>query len=179
VALAVALLSGPLGHGLLFAQDSASEVDREKEKRMIQSMLRGDQVSDLHQAQLTLADNGQSRTVTLGYPIFVRLAANPANGYQWRLDRLEGESIRQDGKPVYYPRESGVGVAGSCVFKFMAVKRGKAKIRLAYQRPGQKREINHFTATIVVSSKPAGSDPKTTGVPAKDSPSKSRQPGGS
>ncbi len=134
---------------------------------MIQSMLRGDQTLDLHQAQLTLANSGQSRTVALGYPIFVRLAGNPANGYQWRLDRIEGEAIRQDGKPVYYPREGDAGVAGSYVFKFMAVKQGKSKIRLAYQRPGQKREINHFTATIVVSTKPAGTDAKTTDVPAK------------
>jgi hypothetical protein len=60
----------------------------------------------------------------------------------------------------------------------MAVKQGKSKIRLAYQRPGQKREINHFTATIVVSTKPVGTDAKSTDVPAKDSPGKSRQPGG-
>jgi predicted secreted protein len=163
LALAVFLLCGPVG-ALLLAQDSASDADREK-ARMIQSMLRGDQPSDLHQAQLTQADSGQSRTVPLGYPIFVRLAANPANGYQWRLDHIEGESIRQDGKPVFYPRESGAGVAGSSVFKFVAVKQGKAKIRLVYQRSGQKREINHFTATILVSTKSAGTDSKATDVP--------------
>jgi predicted secreted protein len=163
--LAVFLLFGLAGGGRLVAQDSASDPDHEKTSRMIQSMLRGDQPSDLHQAQLTQANNGQSRTVALGYPIFVRLAANPANGYQWRLAGIEGESIRQDGKPVFYPRESGAGVAGSCVFKFMAVKQGKSKIRLVYQRAGQKREINHFTATIEVSTKPVGTDRKTTNVP--------------
>ncbi len=178
VTLTAALLIGAVGGGRLIAQNSASDADREKKARMIQSMLRGDQTSDLHQAQLTLANNGQSRTDALGYPIFVRLAGNPANGYQWRLDHIEGEAIRQDGKPVYYPREGDAGVAGSYVFKFMAVKQGKSKIRLAYQRPGQKREINHFTATILVSTKPVGTNPKTTEVPTKDSPSKSRQPGG-
>ena len=166
LALAALLLFWSLGYGLLIAQESASDADRDKKARMIQSMLRGDQPSDLHQAQLTQADSGQSRTVTLGYPIFVRLAANPANGYQWRLDRLDGESIRQDGKPVFYPRESGAGVAGSSVFKFVTIKQGKSKIRLVYQRSGQKREINHFTATILVSTKSAGTDPKTTDVPA-------------
>jgi predicted secreted protein len=173
-ALVAALLFGLVRGGLLIAQDGASDADREKKTRMIQSMLRGDQTSDLHQAQLTLANSGQSRTVALGYPIFVRLAGNPANGYQWRLDHIEGEAVRQDGKPVYYPREGDAGVAGSYVFKFMAVKQGKSKLRLVYQRPGQKREINHFTATIVVSTRPVGTDAKTTDVHAKDSPSKSR-----
>ena len=178
IVLTVLLLLGPVGGHLLIGQESASDADHDKKAKMIQSMLRGDQTTDLHQAQLTLANSGQSRTVALGYPIFVRLAGNPANGYQWRLDHIEGEAIRQDGKPVYYPREGDAGVAGSYVFKFMAVKQGKSKIRLAYQRPGQKREINHFTATIVVSTKPVGTDAKSTDVPAKDSPGKSRQPGG-
>ena len=142
------------------AQQSASDAEHDKKAHLIESMLRGDQTTDLHQAQLTLANSGQSRTVPLGYPIFVRLAANPANGYQWKLSSIEGQSVRQEGEPVYYSRQADAGVAGSCVFKFMAVKQGKSKIRLTYQRPGQKREINHFTATIIVSSKPVGSDSK-------------------
>ena len=178
MSLVVALLLGPAGGRLLFAQDGASDADREKKSRMIQSMLRGDQTSDLHQAQLTQANSGQSRTVVLGYPIFVRLAANPANGYEWRLAGIEGDAIRQDGKPVFYPRESGAGVAGSSVFKFMAVKQGKSKIRLVFQRPGQKREANHFTATIIVSTKAVGTDTNATDNAAKAPPGKSRQPGG-
>ena len=149
--------------------------DRDKKARMIQSLIRGDQKSDLHEAQLTLADSGKSRTVPLGYPIYVRLSGNPSSGLEWRVAELNGGTVRQSGKPVFYPRETGRehgGIAGSYVFKFEAVKQGRSTLKMVYQKPGDKRHANLFTATIEVATRSLGSDSKATDVKVKGVPAR-------
>lgn len=161
------------------SREPAASKPSEKKGRLLDALRKaGSQPVDLHQAQLTQADSGQRKSVPLGQPIYIRLSGNPATGCEWRLAELQGDALRQEGEPVYYPRPEKRGAAeasGAYVWTFRAAKLGKASVKLVYVRPGEKKQkpLNLFTATIQVvpersaasgssspGPSPAGADPR-------------------
>jgi inhibitor of cysteine peptidase len=90
---------------------------------------------------LTKADSGSTLEVTVGTTIEVQLQGNPTTGYGWRTAKLDGDAVKQMGKPKYQvrPHRPGmVGVGGTYTFRFEAVKAGTTALELHYLRPWEK-----------------------------------------
>ena len=91
--------------------------------------------------QLTDSDSGKTVKVAVGKSLTIVLEGNPTTGYQWQIGKIDGASVREEGKPEYVAkkRPAGmVGVGGTFVFRFKAVKPGKSEIKLVYLRPWEK-----------------------------------------
>lgn len=107
---------------------------------------------------LTMADNGRTVKVAAGTSLHIRLEGNPTTGYTWRTAKVEGDAVKQEGKPIYQSRQHRpgmVGVGGAFVFAFKAVKPGAATISLEYVRPWEKgkKPERTFAVTIQVAGK--------------------------
>jgi inhibitor of cysteine peptidase len=91
--------------------------------------------------ELTDADNGKTIKVAVGKSLTIALEGNPTTGYQWQTGKIDGASVREEGKPEYAAKKHPagmVGVGGTFVFRFKAVKPGKSAIKLVYLRPWEK-----------------------------------------
>lgn len=108
--------------------------------------------------KLTAEDDGKTVGAVVGKPVEVSLKGNPTTGYSWRTAALTGDSLEQLGKPKYVPRPHRpgmVGVGGTFLFTFKAVKPGKTTLKLVYVRPWEKNKppAKTFSATIEVRAK--------------------------
>jgi inhibitor of cysteine peptidase len=107
------------------------------------------------QKKLTDADDGKKTTLAVGEYLVISLPGNPTTGYSWKSASPPGDSLKAVGEPAYAqtPGRAGmVGVGGTFVFKFKAVKAGKAEVKLAYARPWEKDKppIKTFSAPVEV-----------------------------
>jgi inhibitor of cysteine peptidase len=96
--------------------------------------------------------------VKVGDLVTVSLKGNPTTGYGWQTAKLDGKTIEQSGEPKYTTeahRPGMVGVGGTFVFQFKAVKVGKTELNLQYARPWEKgkKPAMTFAATIEVEAK--------------------------
>ena len=108
--------------------------------------------------KLTDADNGKTIKVKVGDLVAISLKGNPTTGYSWRTGKLDGKAIEQSGDPKYAVdahRAGMVGVGGTFLFTFKAVKSGKTQIGLEYVRPWEKdkKPVQTFAVTIEVNEK--------------------------
>lgn len=96
----------------------------------------------------TISETGNSATFTVraGSPFSISVKGNPTTGYSWFLDHPENLNKRlliplnldkyNSGEFVSNPHPAGmVGVGGTFIFKFRAVRRGLARFKLIYKRP--------------------------------------------
>jgi len=114
-------------------------------------------IGDTIDIELTANDDGKTISVPLGKSVKISLEGNPTTGYLWKTDKITGEALRQVGEPAYVQKKppggrQTVGGGGTFAFTFLAVKPGKATVRLAYARPWEKNKppIRSFTATVNV-----------------------------
>jgi len=124
----------------LASLDSDEKADGDKSADPVAG--RGKRVAK-KKADVALTDADQGKTVKLGVgkTVSVTLEANATTGYQWQVEKIDGEGIVQDGKPTYVPKKHApgiVGVGGVTVFNFKAAKAGKPTIKLVYLRPWEK-----------------------------------------
>jgi len=104
--------------------------------------------------KLTEADSGKILDVKTGDTIEVVIAGNPTTGYEWTaaLDPASSALLGQVGEPTYTPDSTDqmlVGSGGTYVFKFKAIKSGRAMLKLVYARSFENVEpIQTFTATV-------------------------------
>ena len=86
--------------------------------------------------------------VAVGETFALALEGNPSTGYTWQadVDARHVEQIAQE----FEPAGEGVGVAGQEVCRFTAIRAGRTRIALAYQRPWDReaRETRHFEVVI-------------------------------
>jgi inhibitor of cysteine peptidase len=86
--------------------------------------------------------------VTVGETFALALEGNPSTGYTWQadVDDRHLEQIAQE----FEPTGKGVGAAGHEVCRFHALKTGKTRIALAYQRPWDReaRETRQIEVVI-------------------------------
>ena len=86
---------------------------------------------------LTPLDNGHEVTVTVGQVLVVELPSNVTTGYGWNYQN-DGEVVEQLGQRAYaedvHPFGM-VGVGGTEIWRFRAVKVGQQTLRLDYVRP--------------------------------------------
>jgi inhibitor of cysteine peptidase len=90
---------------------------------------------------LTEADRGKTVKIAVGQMALLSLEGNATTGFQWSVEKLDGDAIRQEGKAEYRLKKNTpglVGVGGVYVFHFSAVKSGKALLKLTYARPWEK-----------------------------------------
>jgi inhibitor of cysteine peptidase len=113
---------------------------------------------------LTDADQGKAVKLAVGKIVSITLEANATTGYEWRVEKIEGEGIVPDGKPAYIPKKHApgvVGVGGVAVFRFKAAKEGKPTIKLVYIRPWEKDvpPVKVFQVQFAVEAKPTATPP--------------------
>jgi inhibitor of cysteine peptidase len=116
--------------------------------------------------QLGESADGKTTTVPLGKTIVITLPGNITTGYSWKAVELKGDAVKADGEGTYVPKKHKpgmVGVGGASVFKYNAVKAGKATIKLAYARPWEKDKepAKTFTAIIEVQEKDVEKEAKS------------------
>jgi inhibitor of cysteine peptidase len=105
--------------------------------------------------ELTVADNGKTFKATVGEVITLSLEGNPTTGFNWQTTAIQGNAVEAAGKPEYVPQPhppGTVGTGGTFIWKFRAIKPGKAIVELEYVRPGEKDipPAETFTATFEV-----------------------------
>lgn len=107
------------------------------------------------QKKLTNADDGKKVALVVGEYLVISLPGNPTTGYSWKSAAPPGEALKAVGEPEYAqsPARAGmVGVGGTFVFKFKAVKPGKAEVKLVNARPWEKDKppAKTFSAAVEV-----------------------------
>jgi predicted secreted protein len=113
--------------------------------------------------EIYTTDKGKTMTASVGKTLILRLPGTQATG-AWRLTKLTGDALRQQGEVEYHPNASGG--AGSYIFKFQAVKPGKVELKAAYFPTGKSAPpVNFFTVYIVV-KKPDPTE-QTQALPAR------------
>jgi inhibitor of cysteine peptidase len=123
--LAIAVLA--TGNSMSYANDEAAAPS---ETKKVEKPMR-----------LTDADNKKTVKLAVGKSFDVALKGNASTGFQWKVEKIEGDGIKQKGKVDYVPDkhpERMVGYGGTYVLHFNVAKAAKTKIRLAYVRPWEK-----------------------------------------
>ena len=107
--------------------------------------------------RLTDADNNKTVKAAVGTPFDIALKGNATTGFQWQVDKIEGDAARQKGKVDYIPdkhAEGMTGYGGTFIFSFNAVKAGKTKIQLVYVRPWEKDKPPEKSFAVTIDSTP-------------------------
>jgi inhibitor of cysteine peptidase len=106
--------------------------------------------------QLTEAHRGRTVEAAVGKPFDIALEGNATTGFEWQLSKFKSGAVRQEGEREYVQKKNPkglVGVGGTYVFHFKAVKAGKTKIKLVYRRPFEDKDTppeKTFEVTIEV-----------------------------
>lgn len=108
-------------------------------------------------APLTVDDNANGTEVRLvpDQKLVVRLPANNSTGYAWSVQKVDKDTLKQDGNPEYKqdPQPEGhVGAGGTSVWSFQAGKPGETTLELVYFRPWETATDSdkRFTLTVRV-----------------------------
>lgn len=90
-------------------------------------------------------DDGRVVGVSVGDRVEIRLPGTPSTGYTWR--RVEPDDGDFSACPIQVIREGewttadpAPGAAGTCAFRYLAVRSGVAAVRLEYIRPWEPTE---------------------------------------
>ncbi len=121
---------------------------------------------------VVLDETQREATVGVGTPVEIRLKGNATTGFSWSVAKIEGDSVKQQGKIRYVPDKAPKGMVGSggtAIAKFKAVKAGKSIITLEYRRPWKKNKPAEktYTAKVMVKAKAKKPAAKPAAKPAK------------
>lgn len=114
-------------------------------------------IGDIGGIGLTAKDDGKTITLAVLESLRISLEENRTTGYLWETDAIAGDALRQAGKPSYVPRQpTSIGSGGTIIFTFLAIKPGKATVKLSYRRPSEKNTpaADVFTVTANVIARP-------------------------
>jgi predicted secreted protein len=115
---------------------------------------------------LTAVHNGKTLTCHASPAVIkICLAGNPTTGYQWDLDKIEGDGVKQVSKTKYKQDEKPaqkVGIGGTFTTTFLTTGKGETTIRMKYFRPWEKdaKPEKTFSITVVVPETPASTPVK-------------------
>ena len=88
--------------------------------------------------------SGQTIRMQVGQQLAVTLPAKPSTGYRWEIETIDEGRLLQEGEPEYQSlAPSGTalpGRGGTETFRFEAIGRGEAPLRLFYHRPAEAGE---------------------------------------
>lgn len=75
----------------------------------------------------------------VGQVLRIELEANATTGYTWVLSGdLDKGVIKQSGKYKYVRKSDAIGAGGTQVYRFRAIKQGKASLVFEYKRAWEK-----------------------------------------
>jgi inhibitor of cysteine peptidase len=98
--------------------------------------------------------SGQTIRLQVGQQLAVTLPSNPSTGYRWKVETIVDQILRQMGEPEYQSMASTgttmAGEGGSETFRFEAVGRGEAPLRLFYHRPAEDGEPAEIFFLMIV-----------------------------
>lgn len=81
-------------------------------------------------------DDTLHEKLSVGDVLELVLEGNPTTGYQWQVKALDMDVLDWAEGPTYTPSQpQRIGSGGTYRFRFKAIKRGKALLRLEYRRP--------------------------------------------
>ncbi len=102
-------------------------------------------------AHLTKADDGRLVRLRPGEEVSVTLQGNPTTGFTWEVAASDSAILAAQGEPEYIPRSNLMGAPGTFIFRFKAVQKGAATLRLVYRRPWEKEApADTFGVRVVV-----------------------------
>jgi inhibitor of cysteine peptidase len=94
------------------------------------------------EVRLTGTDNGGTITLTKGETLILDLDSNPSTGYQWSVDEINEQILKQKGEAVFsQPTSAGeplLGAGGTETFHFEAAGKGQVTLKLNYRRSWEK-----------------------------------------
>jgi predicted secreted protein len=95
---------------------------------------------------------GGDVSLSIGGELEVRLGANHTTGYSWVTAPMTDPILVGEGKAEYleHPPAGKMGVAGTEIWRFKAVKAGKQILRFEYRRPWEKSAPVVKTVTFQV-----------------------------
>ena len=95
--------------------------------------------------------NGETISVETGDTLEVMLEGNPTTGYTWEVKWLDPAVIKQ-AQSDFISGSTGLGSAGSQIFRFEAIASGETVLKLIYKRPFEKSmmPLKDFKVTISV-----------------------------
>ncbi len=102
---------------------------------------------------LTPLDNGHELKVAVGHVLVVELPSNHTTGYSWGYRPAEAPVLEPVGEAAYMQDSSPfgmVGVGGTDIWRFRAVKVGRQALRLEYGRPWEKGSVPVKTVSYEV-----------------------------
>jgi inhibitor of cysteine peptidase len=108
---------------------------------------------DMGSVEVRLQDNEAKRSVELshGDKLVLRLDSNPSTGYQWQVSLISGNVLDWVEGPSYLPSEpSLIGSGGTASFGFLALKKGRASLKLIYRRPWEEGKPPARTVVLKV-----------------------------
>jgi inhibitor of cysteine peptidase len=86
--------------------------------------------------------------VAVGETFAVALEGNPSTGYTWQAD-VDARYLEQIAQE-FEPAGVGVGAAGHEVCRFRALRAGKTRIALVYQRPWDREPRDTKQLEVVI-----------------------------
>jgi len=86
---------------------------------------------------LTEDDDGTKVKLIRGQVLEASLEGNPTTGYTWEVEELNERVLQQLGSE-FKPQSNLPGAPGTVTFRFKAVGKGQAQLKLIYHRPWEK-----------------------------------------
>jgi inhibitor of cysteine peptidase len=107
------------------------------------------------EVKVTKKANGKTVHLHSGDLLRVTLAENPSTGYGWTLATKPKASIlglraNHFKQGPQDPNGPSVGVPGTRIYKWRALKAGTTKLKIGNYPPGVKKASNFFRLTVVV-----------------------------
>ncbi len=84
--------------------------------------------------QLTQADHGKTIPATVGTPVAISLAENPATGFRWAVDQADPQAIELKSSDYASPHNAGIGGGGTRTMLFELKKNGALHLMLKLWR---------------------------------------------
>jgi inhibitor of cysteine peptidase len=110
------------------------------------------EVSPLGEVNIGPKDNGKRVEVNADNMLCLSLLSNPSTGYEWAVDEIDENVMRQVGESESKPGSDLLGAPGEQVFRFQVVGEGQATLKLIYHRPWEKdaEPAKTFSIQVVV-----------------------------
>ena len=107
------------------------------------------------EVRLNDGDNGKTVKVAVGGTVTLTLESNPTTGFSWtKTDKVDKDILKLERNDYKQnPNPAGmVGVGGTTVIVYRALKKGKAKIDLTYMQPWEpdSKFNTDYTVTVEV-----------------------------
>lgn len=135
VVVVVLVVAAVLGFGLL--QQSLSPASNVTSNASVNAMTNTTTTTATPSRTPTPTPSGQQIAVTQGQTFTISLSANPSTGYQWRASFDTGTLSLQNETFVSNPTSTLlVGVGGTDLFTFQALRVGTTSVTFDYVSPG-------------------------------------------